>query len=295
MTQTVLITGASGNIGRHFAKAFAAAGWQVKRYQRGTDLDAAAMGCDVIVNGMNPPAYHDWATLQPQITAQVIRAARASGATILFPGNVYVYGTQPGPWTAETPQMPTSCKGQIRAEVEATYRAAAAQGVRTILLRAGDFIDPDDGNTWMDLGYLRAIEKGKVTTAGDPQARRAHAFLPDLARAGVALAEKRADLPAFIDVPFDGYTFSTADLTADLSRLLGRDLTITGFPWWMMRLASPVWELARELLEMRYLYDHSHSLSGKTLAALLPDFQPTPMDDAVRQVLARRLPGAVKA
>ena len=295
MTQTVLITGASGNIGRHFAKAFEAAGWRVRRYQRGTDLNAAATGCDVIVNGMNPSAYHDWKTLQPQITAQVIEAARASGAVILFPGNVYVYGTQPGPWSAETPQIPASRKGQIRVEVEATYRAAAAQGVRTILLRAGDFIDPDEANTWMDHGYLRAIHKGKVTSVGDPQARRAHAYLPDMARAAVALAERRAELPAFIDIPFDGYTFSTADLTARLSRLMGRDLTITGFPWWMIRLASPFWELARELYEMRYLYDHPHTLSGEALARLIPDFQPTPMDDALRMVMARRLPGAVRA
>ena len=45
------------------------------------------MGADVIDNGLNPPNYHNWAKLIPQITADVIAAAKASGATVLLPGN----------------------------------------------------------------------------------------------------------------------------------------------------------------------------------------------------------------
>lgn len=93
----VLVAGASGLFGARAAQAFQAAGWQVRRYQRGTDMNEAAMGADVIVNALNPPMYHDWAGLIPQITAQVLAAARASGATVIVPGNVYPYGDQPGP------------------------------------------------------------------------------------------------------------------------------------------------------------------------------------------------------
>ena len=77
MTETVLILGASGKIGRASAKAFGEAGWKVRSYQRGTDMTQAALGADVIVNGLNPPAYHDWKTIIPQITTQVIAAAKA--------------------------------------------------------------------------------------------------------------------------------------------------------------------------------------------------------------------------
>ena len=41
-----------------------------------------------------------------------------------------------------------------------------------------------------------------------------------------------------------------------------------------MRLAAPVWEMARELLEMRYLHNLPHSLDPAPLAAILPDFKP---------------------
>jgi hypothetical protein len=53
-----------------------------------------------------------------------------------------------------------------------------------------------------------------------------------------------------------------------------------------MTLASPVWELARELREMRGLFATSHRLDGARLAGLLPEFRGTPLD----QVLIGALP-----
>lgn len=284
MTQTALILGPSGKIGRHFTTAFRAAGWQTRLYKRGTDMTAAAMGCEVIVNGLNPPNYHDWARQLPAITAQVIAAARASGARVLFPGNVYVFGNQPGPWDATTPHRPNTRKGTLRAQAETMYRDA---GVKVLILRAGDFMDADSGSSILDIGYLRALKSGKITAMGDPECRRAHAWLPDLARAGVALVAQ-PDLPVFLDVPFPGHTLSAQDILEGVQRQTGQRLRLAGFPWWLMRAAAPFWELARELNEMRYLFNHPHHLSGDRLEALLPGFQPTPLDEVLRQALARR-------
>lgn len=288
MTRTALILGASGKIGRHFTAALQQAGWQTRAYRRGTDMRAAAQGCDLIVNGLNPPAYHDWNRLLPAITTQVIDAARASGATILFPGNVYVYGDQPGPWSESTPHRPCARKGRLRSEVEARYRAAAEQGVRVILLRAGDFLDSEGGDSALDVIYLRALAKGAITSPGDPQVRRAHAYLPDLARAGAALAAMGDRLPTFADIPFAGNTFSALELKEAVERLNGRSLKINGLPWGFMRLTGPFWELARELHEMRYLFNTEHRLSDTRLQGLLPGFAVTPLDEILRRTLAHR-------
>ena len=137
MGKVVLVLGASGMFGSHAAQAFAAAGWEVRKYQRGTDIHQAAEGAKVIVNAMNPPMYHDWDNLIPQITAQAIAAAKSSGATLLVPGNVYVYGREPAPWGPDTPQRPVARKGAIRAQMEQDYRAASEDGVQVILLRGG--------------------------------------------------------------------------------------------------------------------------------------------------------------
>ncbi len=285
MTQTALVLGASGKVGRHFARAFETSGWTVRRFIRGTDMAAAARGADIIVNGLNPPAYHDWDRILPAITSEVLASARASGATVLLPGNVYVYGDTPGTWDETTPHRPVARKGRIRAELEASYRAAAEGGVRTIVLRAGDFMDPEGGGSVMDMVYLRALKRGQIVAPGPADAVHAHAYLPDLARAGVALSEMRAELPAFADIPFPGHAFTAEELRRTVERLTGRPMRLAGFPWWLMRLAAPVWELAREMGEMRYLWETPHRLGGDRLAALLPEFRPTPFEEAVAACL----------
>ena len=283
MPRTVLILGASGHSGRAFSRAFEANGWQVRRYRRGTDPAEAAQGANFIINAMNPPNYHDWPRQIPAITKLAMTAARASGARVLIPGNVYVYGTQPGPWGPDTPHRPCARKGRVRAEMEAAWRAS---GLPVTILRGGDFIDGAAPGLVMGKVTLKGLAKGRITALGNPDALRAHAFLPDFARAAAALAE-RPDLPVFADIPFPGHAFSLRDLAAEIARQTGREPHIRPFPWWLMRLAGPVWELARELSEMRYLYDHPHRLEAGTLARWLPGFQPTPFAEVVAGHLPR--------
>ena len=283
MTQTVLILGGKGKIGAHAAQAFWNAGWQVRMYDRGTDMAQAAMGADVIVNGLNPPKYHNWAKLIPQITAQVIAAARASGATVIIPGNVYNYEGVGGEWSENTPQHPQTRKGKIRVQMERDY---AASGVQTIILRAGNFIDPDHNGDIMSLFLMTGIAKGKLTAPGPKDIVTTYCYLPDWAQAAVLLAEKRAQLAQFEDLPFPGHAFSIEELRLTLQVALDRPVRLRPFPWWVMILAGPFWELARELTEMRYLWNTTHTLSGTKLARLLPEFRPTDL----RQVMLAGLP-----
>lgn len=294
MVKTVLVLGASGLFGGQAAKAFAAAGWTVRKYQRGADMAAAAMGSDLIVNGLNPPNYHAWDRIIPQITAQVIAAGLASGVPVLVPASVYNYGTQPGPWGPDTPQRPVARKGAIRVQMEADYRTASARGLKVILLRGGDFIDPQSPRSFWNMIALKSVAKGKLVSPSPAHVKRAYAYLPDMARIAVALADRVGTLPAFTDVPFAGYTLSMADIAEALQRLTGQPLRITPFLWWAVRLLGPVWELAREMFEMRYLWRTAHALDPEPLRALLPDFRQTPLDEVLRQelaVLAPRLQG----
>lgn len=284
----VLILGASGNFGGAAARAFTKAGWEVTTWARGTDMRAAAPGTGLIVNALNPANYHAWATLIPEITASVLAAARASGAPVLVPGNVYVFGTDPGPWGAQTPHRPVARKGVIRAEMEARYRDAAERGQKVVILRAGDFVAAGNPGTILNMVMLKGVAKGRVTALGAPGVRRAYAELGDLGRAAVALAGQIEALPAFNDIGFEGMTFSAADLAAEAARQLRRPVKVKAFAWWALRLASPVWELGRELGEMRYLYETPHSIDGADFARLVPGFAGMDLAQVVAAHLAAR-------
>jgi len=192
--------------------------------------------------------------LVPEYTQQVIAAAKSAGATVIVPGNVYNFGATPGTWDENTPQNPNTRKGRIRVAMERAYRDS---GVRTVILRAGSFITPDGKTDVMGLVFLRSINKGQLVTPGNADAMQAFCYVPDWARAAVALAEMRADLQDFEDIPFPGHAFSALDLQRQLQNTLQRKIKLAGFPWLVMTIAAPFWELARELKEMRYLWSTS--------------------------------------
>jgi len=148
MTSTVLILGAAGRIGQVLASAFAEAGWDVRAQARkplpsalaghprvqpircdATDVAAlatAAQGATAVVNALNPP-YTEWDRLALPLADAALAAARASGALLMLPGNVYNFGRELPPLlTAATPERGDTPKARIRIELEARLAAAGA-------------------------------------------------------------------------------------------------------------------------------------------------------------------------
>lgn len=273
MPGKVLILGATGRFGRHAAEAFWNAGWGVSVFERGKDdLMEAAAGVDVIVNGWNP-LYPSWEKTVPALTAEVIQAASAHGATVIVPGNVYVYGKDaPERLESSTPHGANNSLGRIRIEMEAAYRAS---GVRTIILRGGDFIDTEASGNWFDEVIISKLDKGVVTLPGPANAMHAWAYLPDMAQAAVALAERRESLGTFTDVGFPGYALTLGQMAEQIARATGVEVRTRAFPWWQLIPAIPFWTMGRRLFEMRYLWSLPHRIESAEFDALLPDFRPT--------------------
>ena len=284
MEQTVLILGGTGRFGRAAAEAFGNAGWRLRLFDRATDrLPDAATGADVIVNGWNP-TYDRWSDLLPGLTDQVIGAARASGATLIQPANVYVYGEgSPELLGPDTPHAATNPLGRLRIEMEERLRAS---GVPVILLRAGDFIDTRASGNWFDRILLAKLGKGRLDYPGNPDIPHAWAYLPDLGRAAVALAERRGDLAPVEEVLFPGWTLSGRELAGLVAEAAGRPVRLAALPWWPLRLARPFWRLADGLLEMRYLWNMPHRLDGSRFAALVPEFTETPAREGIAAAVA---------
>ena len=283
MAQTVLILGQSGRFGRNAKEAFHAAGWDVKGFDRRTDnLTRAAIGADVIVNAWNPP-YPDWADQVPRLHAQVRAAAKAAGSTVILPGNVYVFGPEvPYPWSQDSPHRATNPLGRLRIEMEDAY---AQDGVKTIVLRAGDFIDTERSGNWFDRVMINSLDKRRFVYPGDPDIPHAWAFLPDLAQAAVMLAEKRHSLSDFADIPFPGHTMTGAFIAEQLQTVLGQQVQLRRMNWLPLQIAKPVWPMARCLLEMRYLWNTPHSLDDSVFSSLLPDFDPTPVEEVLQRAI----------
>ncbi len=283
MQHTVLILGASGRFGRNAELAFRKAGWTVRKFNREADkLDQAARGADLIVNAWNPP-YTQWARLVPGLHRRVIDVAERTGATVIVPGNVYVFGADtPDPWSADSPHLARNPLGRIRIDMEDAYRRSSA---RVIILPAGDFIDTCASGNWFDQVMIKGLSKGRLTYPGNPDIPHAWAYLPDLAATAVMLAEMRQDLPRFCDLPFAGYTLTGREIAQSLSRVTGGEVALKRMQWWPLQFARPFWRMAPHLLEMRYLWNVPHRLDDAPLAALISSVPHTDLDQAMRSAI----------
>lgn len=305
MTKTAIILGANGRFGRSASEAFINAGWAVRTFTRsvsgltdqpeikrhiGNAMDAtalieAARGCDVIVNALNPP-YQNWKRDLPKLTEAVLHAAKATGATIMLPGNVYNYGANmPAVLTEDTPHRPTTRKGQMREDMEEAYAVAADDGVQTVILRGGDFIERAKTGNWFDTYIAQKADRGKITYPGPLDRIHAWAYLPDMARAMAQLADKRAELGPFTAICFGGFNLTGADLVEHISKIHGRKMRVSAMPWPIMRVLGFVASPIREVMEMRYLWQVPHAVRDDYLRELLPDYRRTPIEAALKDAL----------
>jgi len=291
MQQTVLILGAAGRLGKQLTHAFANAGWRTLAQSRqplpaalaaspgvawlegdalaSAQLLHAAQGASVVINALNPP-YTEWERLALPLARAAQDLALRLGALLMLPGNVYNFGNEmPVLLRIDTPEVGNTSKARIRIAIEAGMAAAAAQGLDSVVLRAGDFFGGAQGGSWFDLAIASRLQRGKLIYPGPLDVQHAWAYLPDLARCFVRLAAQRAQLRGHRRLHFAGHAVEGQVLLEAMQSICARRIEAGTLPWGLIRLAAPLLPSWRALLEMRYLWQRPHALDDSELRQLI--------------------------
>jgi nucleoside-diphosphate-sugar epimerase len=300
----VLVLGAAGRLGHAAADAFGAAGWSVTSLVRpggrgraprnsiiveADALDRAAVnetarGHDLILHALNPP-YTEWAKAALPLAHAAIEAAATARATLMFSGNVYNYGAGlPAVLDETTPMRPSARKGHLRVQIEDHMQEATERGLRTIILRAGDFFGGGRGS-WLDLVILKDIARGRLTYPGQLDLVHEWAYLPDFAAALVRLADARDKFEGFEAFGFPGHAVTGREFVSAIVKAVGHGLKVRPMSWWLIHLLRPIVPICRELSEMAYLWQEPHSIAGDKLKAAIGDIPHTPLDEAMARAL----------
>lgn len=307
---TVLILGAGGRFGAAAAQAFAAAGWTVLAQQRrappsappsgirllqqGLDdpaaLARAAAGTALVIHAVNPP-YTRWERELLPLFHQGLAVAERLGARFMLPGNVYPYGeTMPPLLREDSPQRPSTRKGELRAAMEDELARRAAHGLDSVLIRAGDFFGSGTGS-WLDLAIAKDIARGKLVYPGPLDLPHAWAYLPDLVRAFVAVAGDGGHR-GLLRLHFAGHAVTGREFIAALDEAaagLGlrpaQGFRVGGMPWPAIRALGLVQPMLREIARMSYLWRVPHALDGAALQRHVGALPATPLVQALRQSL----------
>jgi nucleoside-diphosphate-sugar epimerase len=309
--QTALILGITGAIGGAIAGALARRGFAIRAMSRKPKPETlfafpvewvagdamnrsavldAAQGASLIVHGVNPPGYRHWRELAIPMLANTIHAASIAGATILFPANVYVYGPQSGSVVNETsPKLPTSDKGKVRLQMEQMLEEAATMfGVRSISLRAGDFFGPGVTGSWFSQCVVKGGREAKaLQNPSSPGVGHSWAYVPDLAEAFGRLVDRREQLDAFTLLHFAGHWDPEDAMCQTAHTIIGRPaLRIKRFPWLTVYLGAPFVPFLREVIPMRWLWQHPLRLDNARLTQTIGEEPHTPMREAISSALA---------
>jgi len=308
-TRTALVLGATGGIGGAVGSALLRKGWRVRGLVRDLskvdgsmscevdwvrgdamareDVVQAADGVSVIVHAVNPPGYRNWDDVVLPMVDNTIAAARsAGGARIVLPGTIYNYNPETTPVIdAQTPQIPESRKGRIRVTLEQKL-ADAAPEVPSLIVRAGDYFGPGARSSWFAQAMVKPGKPVKRLVNPAHGGGHSWAYLPDLAETIACLLDIPDQLEAFECLQFEGlFDESGTTLAKAMSSVVGGDLLLRPFPWWLIRALAPFWSFAREAAEIAPYWRHPVRLDNARLTQLLGDEPRTDLNLALRETL----------
>ena len=237
--RVALVIGITGSIGKEVAAALMGRGWQVRALHRNptaaaasvslpkavqwiagdamqlNDVVQAARGTSLIVHAANPPNYRNWRGLALPMLDNAIAAAKFCNARILLPATIYNFGAGIPVLRENSPQIPNSRKGQVRVEMELRLQRASLYGVRSIVVRCGDFFGPGAGNSWLTRGMMNS--RSLVFDPGAAGVGHSWAYLPDLAETMVRLVESERPMSDYEVFHFRGHWFEQGSKILELA------------------------------------------------------------------------------
>ena len=301
-----VVLGASGAAGSALVSALAEAGLPARGVNRSgrpaqapssvgwatadvTDPDSigAALSAAGVVYMSAQPAYHRWPQEFPAMLDSVMTATARAGARLVMVDNIYAYGPGSSPMDEGTPARATDPKGRTRAQMAATLLAAHEAGrLEVVIGRASDYFGPSAENSGITALAIEPVAgNGKLRWMGTLDAAHSCAFLPDIARAYVALGTaddvsgRAWHLPHA--APATGREFLSL-VNAALPQPRGTAVVSTT----MLRLAAPFHRISRESLSIAYQWTEPFVVDDSAFRSRFPDVPVTPLAEAVAQTVS---------
>jgi nucleoside-diphosphate-sugar epimerase len=246
---------------------------------------AAVAGAAVVYHAANPP-YPRWLDDFPTLNRNVIAAAAAAGARIVFADNLYMYGPDAGVMTEDSPHRASDKKGRLRSRLARELLAADEAGEASVAIgRSSDYFGPGGLSSALGERLFGAAVRGKrVPWLGDADVPHSVAFLPDIARGLVTLGLAEAAGGQVWHLPSCGAPTGREFVDA-LAGVLGKPLKVSVNGRWMLRAVGLFSPMVRELGDVLYQWEAPFVSSDARFQAAFGPQPATPLDEAVATTL----------
>jgi nucleoside-diphosphate-sugar epimerase len=228
------------------------------------------------------PAYTNWPGGFPVLAKGVIDGLTGTGTKLVAVDNLYLYGRTGGrPLTEDLPAAATTRKGAARARLAAQFLDAHCAGkVPVVIVRGSNYFGPRGRDSTFGERFFPPLLAGKrVSAFGDPDLPHAVTYVPDFARAAVALAAR--------DDAFGQAWLAPSTSSLSVRQFAGAAARVAGLPQPKVSVMSPLMlrfgglfmANAREMVEM--LYEFAEPFVVDCTKAAGAGLVPTPIDDAL--------------
>jgi nucleoside-diphosphate-sugar epimerase len=304
----ILLTGASGFIGRATLRATLAAGHDVRAAVRHGRVPAppvqavripdlasytgwsyALDGVDTIVHlaarvhvmrDRVADSLAEYRAVNVEGTRQLATAAAEAGARrFVFVSSVKVHGeaSHTAPFTAHSPMAPVDAYSRSKVEAEdALHEIESRSGLEVVVVRPPLVYGPGVGANFLTL--LKAVGRGWPLPLGRVDNRRSLIYVDNLADV-LLLAAVHQDAAGRAFLVADGPPVSTSELIRRMARALNRPVRLLAVPEPWLRLAGRV--AGRSSAVDRLL--GSLEVDDSPTRQLLGWREPVPPDEALRR------------
>ncbi len=214
----------------------------------------------------------------------------AADKTHVFHGINYPYnewfGNMAEPIREDSVPNSNTRKGKLRIELEAMLERAANAGTgRVLTIRLPDFFGPNVLNEGIKPIFMNAQTGKAVPWLINIDIPHQLVYTPDAAEIIVRLMVRGQHNP--YDVwNYGGRTVpSIRSWFGQISAITGKPLKTQIYSRFIISMLGLFMPVLREVKEMLYLYENTILLNDDKVQAAFPDFQPTPMKQALTETL----------
>ncbi len=276
--QTIL--GAGGTIGTDLAKALTQYTDRIRLVSRNPkkinptdellaadlshseEVNKAVAGSEVVYLTVGYDySIKTWRDKWPATMRNVIAACQQQGAKLVFFDNVYLYDCDHlNPMTEETPILPCSKKGAVRAEIAGMLMDAVRAGTLTALIaRAADFYGPGNDKSVLVETVVKNLKKGKAAN-WFASLNHVHTFTytPDAAQATALLGNTPDAYGQVWHLPTHPQPLTGKQWVDLFAQEMHAKPKASALPTWMMGILGLFIPIMTELKEMAYQYDRDY-------------------------------------
>ncbi|SDL59171.1 NAD-dependent epimerase/dehydratase family protein [Arthrobacter sp. ok362] len=298
-----VVTGA-GPVGWTVAEQLAAAGHRVRILTRSGSgpahplveklsidvsepdrLDEAFHGATAVFHCIHGSRYNAdvWAKELPAAEQNVLAAAGAAGAVVVFPESLYSYSAPERPMTEQGPREAHGGKRGIRT---ALLKARAASTTATVSVVASDFFGPRVRGAHSGERMVKPVLAGKsLMVVGRADQPHSFTYVPDLAAAMIAAADRPQVWNRVWHAP-TGPALTQREIAGAFAKAAGaRAPRVTALPGWAMRGMGVFSPDMRELAETLYQFQQPFVMESAASQAAL-GLRPTPLHEAAAATVA---------